>query len=97
MAKALTVLFTFLFGLLIWSDLQAGCPEVFAAKCVGCHGATAEGKAMPKVPPIDKAKADAALADTINKGKPPMMPSYAGKLPAECNEAAMAAHLKSLK
>jgi len=49
---------------------------LFKAKCVACHGATAEKK-------FDATKPDAELAETILKGKkgekPPFMPGYEEK------------------
>jgi cytochrome c6 len=57
--------------------------DVYKAKCAGCHGADGTSK-MPNVPPLSGAdvqgKSDADLKATIEKGKPPKMPSYAGKL-----------------
>lgn len=55
----------------------------FKAKCAMCHGADGKGGKMGTKdfasPDIQK-QSDAQLAETISKGRPPKMPSYAGKL-----------------
>ena len=57
--------------------------DLYKAKCAGCHGADGTSK-MPNVPPLSGAdtqgKSDADLKAVIEKGKPPKMPAYAGKL-----------------
>ena len=56
----------------------------FKAKCAGCHGANAEGKAALKTAPLkdSAAKSDADLTTIITKGKG-KMPAYDGKLTAD--------------
>jgi mono/diheme cytochrome c family protein len=55
----------------------------FKAKCAMCHGADGKGGKMGTKdfasPDIQK-QSDAQLAEAISKGRPPKMPSYAGKL-----------------
>ena len=57
--------------------------DLYKAKCAGCHGADGTSK-MPNVPPLSgpdtQGKSDADLKAIIEKGKPPKMPAYAGKL-----------------
>ncbi len=63
-------------------------PDIFAAKCAMCHGKdgsanTAMGKSL-KLKDLGSADvqkmSDKELTDTIEKGKPPKMPAYGGKL-----------------
>ena len=67
---------------------------VFKAKCVACHGATAEKK-------FDATLADADLVQIVLKGKkgekPPFMPAYEEKGINEEQAKALVAHMKSLK
>jgi mono/diheme cytochrome c family protein len=67
---------------------------LYKAKCVVCHGATAEKK-------FDAAKPDAVLVETILKGrkgeKPPFMPAYEEKGVTAEQAAALVAHMRSLK
>lgn len=67
---------------------------LYKAKCVACHGATAEKK-------FDAAKPDAELTETILKGKkgekPPFMPAYEEKGVTAEQAAALVAHMRSLK
>ncbi|HEX6731640.1 MAG TPA: cytochrome c [Pyrinomonadaceae bacterium] len=67
---------------------------LFKAKCVACHGATAEKK-------FDAAKPDAELTEIILKGKkgekPPFMPGYEEKGVTAEQAAALVAHMRSLK
>ena len=66
----------------------------FKAKCVACHGATAEKK-------FDATIADADLVQIVLKGKkgekPPFMPAYEEKGINEEQAKALVAHMKSLK
>jgi mono/diheme cytochrome c family protein len=66
----------------------------FKAKCVACHGATAEKK-------FDPAVADADLVQIVLKGKkgekPPFMPAYEEKGITEEQAKALVAHMKSLR
>ena len=66
----------------------------FKAKCVACHGATAEKK-------FDATLADADLVQIVLKGKkgekPPFMPAYGEKGITEDQAKALVAHMKSLK
>jgi cytochrome c6 len=55
----------------------------YKAKCAMCHGPDGKGGkiatkdfASPEIAKLS----DAELSETITKGKPPKMPSYAGKL-----------------
>lgn len=67
---------------------------LYKAKCVACHGATAEKK-------FDAAKPDAELTEIILKGKkgekPPFMPGYEEKGVTAEQAAALVAHMRSLK
>ncbi len=63
-------------------------PDIFAAKCAGCHGKdgsgnTAMGKSL-KLRDLGSADvqkmSDKELTDIVEKGKPPKMPAYGGKL-----------------
>jgi mono/diheme cytochrome c family protein len=66
----------------------------FKAKCVACHGATAEKK-------FDATLADADLVQIVLKGKkgekPPFMPAYEEKGINEEQAKALVAYMKSLK
>lgn len=66
----------------------------FKAKCVACHGATAEKKFDATVP-------DADLVQIVLKGKkgekPPFMPAYEEKGITEDQAKALVAYMKSLK
>lgn len=66
----------------------------YKAKCVACHGATAEKK-------FDATIADADLVQIVLKGKkgekPPFMPAYGEKGINEEQAKALVAHMKSLK
>ena len=70
----------------------------FKAKCAICHGASGEGKAAMKVPPLKDAAGKSAdeLTATITNGKPPKMPSFNGKLSADQIKN-LVADIKSLK
>jgi mono/diheme cytochrome c family protein len=67
---------------------------LFKAKCVACHGATAEKK-------FDATKPDAELTQTILKGrkmeKPPNMPAYEEKGITAEQAAALVAFMKTQK
>lgn len=67
---------------------------LYKAKCVVCHGASAEKK-------FDATKPDAELAEVILKGKkgekPPFMPAYEEKGITAQQAAALVTHMKSLK
>jgi mono/diheme cytochrome c family protein len=66
----------------------------FKAKCVACHGATAEKK-------FNATLSDAELVDAVLKGKkgekPPNMPAYQEKGINEEQAKALVAYMKSLK
>jgi mono/diheme cytochrome c family protein len=66
----------------------------YKAKCVACHGATAEKR-------FDATVADADLVQFVMKGKkgekPPFMPAYEEKGITEEQAKALVAHMKSLK
>lgn len=66
----------------------------YKAKCVACHGATAEKK-------FDATMSDADLVQIVLKGKkpekPPNMPAYEEKGINEEQAKALVAHMKSLK
>jgi mono/diheme cytochrome c family protein len=66
----------------------------FKAKCVACHGATAEKK-------FDANLADADLVQIVLKGKkaekPPNMPAYEEKGITEDQAKALVAYMKSIK
>ena len=67
---------------------------VYKAKCVACHGATAEKK-------FNTALSDADLVTAVLKGKkgekPPFMPAYEDKGINEEQAKALVAYMKSLK
>ena len=67
---------------------------VYKAKCLACHGASAEKK-------FDVALSDTDLVQAILKGKkgekPPFMPAYEEKGINEEQAKALVAHMKSLK
>lgn len=70
----------------------------YKAKCAMCHGANGEGGKMGtrSFGSADiQSQSDAQLAETISKGKPPKMPSYAGKL-SDDQIKELAAYVKSL-
>ncbi len=70
----------------------------FKAKCAMCHGANGEGGKMGtrNFASADiQSQTDAQLAETISKGKPPKMPSYAGKL-SDAQIKDLAAYVKTL-
>ena len=66
----------------------------YKAKCVACHGATAEKK-------FNNTLSDAELVDAVLKGKkgekPPNMPAYQDKGINEDQAKALVAFMKSLK
>ena|SRR5438045_3259499 len=66
----------------------------YKAKCVACHGATANKK-------FDATKSDADLVQIVLKGKkaekPPNMPAYDEKGITEDQAKALVAHMRSLK
>jgi mono/diheme cytochrome c family protein len=74
------------------TDEDAG--ALYKAKCVACHGATAEKK-------FDATKPDAELTETILKGrkmeKPPNMPAYGEKGVTAEQAAALVTFMKSQK
>ncbi|MBZ5567408.1 MAG: cytochrome c [Acidobacteriia bacterium] len=79
-------------------------PDLFASKCAACHGkdgagSTPMGKSLKlkDLGSADVQKAsDKDLKDLIEKGKPPKMPAYAGKLsPAQVDE--LVKFIRSLK
>ena len=73
---------------------QDDAAALFKAKCVACHGATAEKK-------FDATKADDVLVETVLKGKklekPPNMPSYEEKGITADQAKALVAFMKSQK
>jgi mono/diheme cytochrome c family protein len=73
---------------------QFDAAATYKAKCVACHGATAEKK-------FDASLADAELVQIVLKGKkpekPPNMPAYEEKGITEDQAKALVAHMKSLK
>ena len=66
----------------------------YKAKCVACHGATAEKK-------FNATLSDTELVDAVLKGKkgekPPNMPAYQDKGINEEQAKALVAYMKSLK
>ena len=66
----------------------------YKAKCVACHGKTAEKKFDPTIP-------EEQLIDAILKGKkaekPPNMPGYGDKGVSSEQAKALIAHMKQLK
>ena len=68
--------------------------DFYKAKCVACHGKTAEKKFDPSLP-------DEQLIDAILKGKkaekPPNMPGYGDKGVSSEQAKALIAHMKQLK
>jgi mono/diheme cytochrome c family protein len=76
------------------SATQDDAAATFKAKCVACHGATAEKK-------FDATKADDELIQTVLKGKklekPPNMPSYEEKGITADQAKALVAFMKSQK
>jgi mono/diheme cytochrome c family protein len=66
----------------------------YKAKCVACHGASAEKK-------FDTAIADADLVQMVLKGKkmekPPNMPAYGDKGITEDQATALVTYMKTLK
>ena len=73
---------------------QFDAAATFKAKCVACHGATAEKKFDATIP-------DADLVQIVLKGKkpekPPNMPAYEEKGITEEQAKALVAFMKSLK
>ena len=73
---------------------QFDAAATYKAKCVACHGATAEKKFDATIP-------DAVLVQIVLNGKkpekPPNMPAYAEKGITEDQAKALVAHMKSLK
>ena len=76
------------------SEQDFDAAATYKAKCVACHGATAEKK-------FDATAADADLVQFVLKGKkgekPPFMPAYEEKGINEEQAKALVAHMKSLK
>jgi cytochrome c6 len=73
-------------GVIALSSAPAAAQDAAAtykAKCAMCHGPDGKGGKMGTKdfasPEIQK-ETDAQLTETIEKGKPPKMPAYAGKL-----------------
>ena len=66
----------------------------YKAKCVACHGKTAEKKFDPSLP-------EEQLIDIVLKGKkvakPPHMPAYADKGVTSDQAKALVGHMKHLK
>jgi len=75
-------------------DDQFDAAGTYKAKCVACHGASAEKK-------FDPALADADLVQMVLKGKkmekPPNMPAYEEKGITEDQAKALVAYMKTLK
>jgi mono/diheme cytochrome c family protein len=73
---------------------QDDAAALFKAKCVACHGATAEKK-------FDATKSDDVLVETVLKGKklekPPNMPGYEEKGVTADQAKALVAFMKSQK
>lgn len=73
---------------------QDDASATYKAKCVACHGATAEKK-------FDPAMAQEEMVKVILAGKkmekPPNMPAYAEKGITEDQAKALVAYMKSLK
>lgn len=73
---------------------QDDASALYKAKCVACHGATAEKK-------FDPTMADEEMVKAILAGKkmekPPNMPAYAEKGVTEDQAKALVAYMKSLK
>lgn len=60
--------------------------KVYAANCVGCHGAEGSGGIGPRLKPNDfvAGGTDAAVRDVIEKGRPgTAMPNWGGRLSAD--------------
>ena len=76
------------------SQDQFDATATYKAKCVACHGATAEKK-------FDPAMAQEEMVKVILTGKkmekPPNMPAYGEKGITEDQAKALAAYMKSLK
>ena len=77
------------------SEVQPSDPAAYyKAKCVACHGKTAEKKFDPSLP-------EEQLIDIILKGKkgekPPNMPGYGEKGVSSDHAKALIAHMKQLK
>jgi len=77
------------------SDVQPSDPPAYyKAKCVACHGKTAEKK-------FDSSLAESNLIDIVLKGmkavKPPHMPAYGDKGVSSEQAKALVAYMKQLK
>jgi len=93
------IVLSVLFGTLVVTaskiDVQpSDTAAYYKAKCVMCHGKTAEKK-------FDASLADDALVEIVLKGKkvekPPHMPAYAEKGVTPEEAKALVAHMKQLK
>jgi mono/diheme cytochrome c family protein len=75
-------------------DDQFDAAGTYKAKCVACHGATAEKR-------FDKTKADDQLLEAVMKGKkaekPPNMPGYEEKGMTGDQAKALIDYMKSIK
>ena len=77
------------------SDVQpSDTAAYYTAKCVACHGKTAEKKFDPSLP-------EEQLIDIVLKGKkaekPPHMPGYGAKGVTSDQAKALISHMKQLK
>jgi cytochrome c6 len=70
----------------------------YKTKCAMCHGANGEGKAAMKTVPMKDhaAKSETELTNAIEKGVPPKMAGFAGKLKPE-EIKALVDEIKALK
>jgi cytochrome c553 len=73
---------------------QDDASTTYKAKCVACHGATAEKKFDATLPEAEMVK---AILTGKKPEKPPNMPAYAEKGISEDQAKALVAHMKSLK
>ena len=73
---------------------QDDASAIYKAKCVACHGATAEKKFDPTVAQEEMVK---IILAGKKMEKPPNMPAYAEKGITEDQAKALAAYMKSLK
>jgi len=73
---------------------QDDASAIYKAKCVACHGATAEKKFDATIAPEEMVK---IMLAGKKMEKPPNMPAYAEKGITEDQAKALVAYMKSLK